>query len=117
MQKSEKIEKTNIDLEDNIAIEPVSLLEESAKNEQDVPDLTTEKILKDIESAISEYIRPAIEEHEGSIELKGYRDGIVYIKLSGACSDCPSAGQTVEYGIKSILKMCIPEVVEVISEI
>jgi len=75
--------------------------------------------LEKLEKVISEYIRPGIEEHGGVIELCGYRNGIAYVKMGGACEGCDSISATLEQGVEAILKLCVPEVekVELIKEI
>lgn len=55
-------------------------------------------------------IRPSIHEDGGDIEFKGYRDGIVYLKLQGSCSSCPSSIVTLKNGIENMLMHYIPEV-------
>jgi Fe-S cluster biogenesis protein NfuA len=49
----------------------------------------------------------------GDIRYRGYRDGVVYLVMQGACSGCPSSTATLKHGIESLLKHYVPEVTEV----
>lgn len=65
-----------------------------------------------INIAINEKIKPLLAEHNGDIELVKVKDGVVYVKLLGACSGCPSARFTMEELVGNVLKE-IPEVKDV----
>lgn len=69
-------------------------------------------MLDEINNAINSKIRPLLAEHNGDIELAKVNDGVVYVKLLGACSGCPSARFTMEELVSSVLKE-IPEVKDV----
>ena len=60
-------------------------------------------------------IRPFIQRDGGDIKLVKYEDGIVYIKLYGACVGCGLIDSTLYDGVESILKDEIPEVVKVVN--
>ena len=45
--------------------------------------------------------------------LRGFKDGVVYLHMQGACSGCPSSTATLKMGIENLLKHYVPEVVEV----
>ena len=49
----------------------------------------------------------------GDIQYRGFRDGVVYLAMQGACSGCPSSTATLKHGIEGLLKHYVPEVVEV----
>lgn len=78
--------------------------------------------LSDIEKQIIEIIetrvRPSVAMDGGDITYQGFKDGIVYLQLKGACSGCPSSSVTLKNGIESMLQHFIPEVksVEAIEE-
>ena len=57
-------------------------------------------------------IRPALNSDGGDVELVGVNDGVVTVKLTGACSGCPMSTMTLKMGIEKILKQEIPEVKE-----
>ena len=42
--------------------------------------------------------------------FKGFRDGVVYLKMKGACSGCPSSTATLRHGIENLLKHFLPDV-------
>lgn len=55
-------------------------------------------------------IRPALQADGGDVELLSVDDGIVRVKLTGACSGCPMAALTLKEGIERRLKELVPEV-------
>lgn len=74
---------------------------------------------QDVEKRIKEVIeklRPYLQNDGGDVEFKRYEDGIVYVKLVGACSNCPMAQMTLQDGIENALTSEIPEVIKVIGE-
>ncbi len=60
-------------------------------------------------------IRPALQADGGDVELVGVKDGIVSVRLTGACGGCPMAAMTLKMGIERILKQEVPEVKEVVA--
>jgi len=46
----------------------------------------------------------------GDIVYRGFRDGVVFLHMQGACAGCPSAGATLKMGIENMLRHYIPEV-------
>ncbi|MCX5812151.1 MAG: NifU family protein [Proteobacteria bacterium] len=67
-----------------------------------------------VEKAI-EKIRPFLQRDGGDIELIDVVDGIVKVKLQGACGSCPMSAMTLKMGVEKQLKDEIPEVKEVIA--
>ena len=65
--------------------------------------------------AVLEKIRPSLIADGGNVELVEVNDGIVKLKLTGACAGCPMSTMTLKNGIERILKQEIPEVKEVVS--
>lgn len=65
--------------------------------------------------AILEKIRPILQADGGDVELVDVNDGVVKVKLTGACMGCPMSTITLQQGIARILKEQIPEVKEVIA--
>ena len=55
-------------------------------------------------------IRPKLQADGGDIELVGIEDGVVKVKLTGACKGCPMAAYTLQLGVERILKQQVPEV-------
>ena len=71
--------------------------------------------MKDRVQAALEKIRPALQNDGGDVELVDVKDGIVKVKLTGACGGCPMATMTLKKGIERVLKEQVPEVKEVVS--
>ena len=72
-----------------------------------------EDIIAQINELLETRVRPAVAGDGGDIAYRGFRDGIVYLTLQGACSGCPSSTATLKHGIEGLLKHYVPEVVEV----
>ncbi len=73
----------------------------------------------EIEKKINEVldrIRPYLENDGGNVTFKRYENGIVYISMTGACSNCPLSEVTLQDGIEEALTSEIPEVIKVINE-
>ncbi len=58
-------------------------------------------------------IRPYLNSEGGDLEYLGFKDGIVYIRMLGACIDCGALDSTLKDGIEALLVENIPEVIEV----
>ncbi len=72
-------------------------------------------MLEEVNRVISE-IRPILEADGGNIEVVSVsNDGIVSVKLKGACVHCPSSIMTLKQGVERILMEQIPEVKEVVA--
>jgi Fe-S cluster biogenesis protein NfuA len=69
--------------------------------------------VKTIKELLETRVRPAVAQDGGDITFQGYRDGIVFLHMRGACSGCPSSTATLRHGIENLLKHFIPEVQEV----
>ena len=65
-----------------------------------------------VEKALDK-IRPALQADGGNIELVDVVDGVVKVRLKGACAGCPGAQMTLKMGVERALKEEIPEVVAV----
>jgi Fe-S cluster biogenesis protein NfuA len=69
-----------------------------------------------VETALEE-IRPALRADGGDVELVGVTDeGVVTVKLTGACHGCPHGMQTLKMGIETHLKKMVPQVSEVLEK-
>jgi len=60
-------------------------------------------------------VRPSLQADGGDVELVDVEDGVVKVKLTGACAGCPMSQMTLKMGIERILKKEVPEVKEVVS--
>jgi Fe-S cluster biogenesis protein NfuA len=66
-----------------------------------------------IKELINERVRPAVAGDGGDIIFKGYKEGVVYLSMRGACAGCPSSTMTLQMGIQNLLRHFVPEVEEV----
>jgi Fe-S cluster biogenesis protein NfuA len=71
------------------------------------------EIVTTIKDLLETRVRPAVANDGGDITFKGFKEGIVYLHMKGACSGCPSSTATLRHGIQNLLKHYVPEVVEV----
>ena len=76
----------------------------------DEKDAETVATIKDL---IETRVRPAVAGDGGDITFKGYKEGVVFLHMKGACSGCPSSTATLKHGIQNLLHHFVPDVVEV----
>lgn len=68
-----------------------------------------------VEKAL-ETVRPHLQADGGDVELVDVtEDGVVSVKLTGACGGCPMAAMTLQYGVTNAIKQAVPEIKEVKS--
>ncbi len=80
----------------------------------DAKDADTVATIKDL---IETRVRPAVAGDGGDITFKGYKEGVVYLHMKGACSGCPSSTATLKHGIQNLLKHFVPEVQQVAADL
>ncbi len=71
--------------------------------------------MKENVETVLEEIRPALKADGGDVELVDVNDGVVSLRLTGACQGCPMSAMTLKMGIERILREKVPEVKEVVS--
>ena len=76
----------------------------------DAKDADTVATIKDL---IETRVRPAVAGDGGDITFKGFKEGVVYLEMKGACSGCPSSTATLQHGIQNLLRHFVPDVQEV----
>jgi Fe-S cluster biogenesis protein NfuA len=76
----------------------------------DAADAETVATIKEL---IETRVRPAVANDGGDITFKGFKDGVVYLNMKGACSGCPSSTATLRHGIQNLLRHFLPDVTEV----
>ena len=76
----------------------------------DAKDADTVATIKEL---LETRVRPAVENDGGDITFRGFKDGVVFLDMKGACSGCPSSTATLRHGIQNLLKHYVPDVVEV----
>jgi Fe-S cluster biogenesis protein NfuA len=67
-----------------------------------------------VEKALND-IRPHLQADGGNVELVDVEDGIVKVRLTGACAGCPMSQMTLKQGIEGYVKRAIPEIISVES--
>jgi Fe-S cluster biogenesis protein NfuA len=92
--------------------EPVVIEPESASGGAAKGASTQEVVIRQI---LDEEIRPAVASDGGDVQFESYNEGVLKLKLVGACSGCPSSLMTLKMGIERRLREDIPELVEVIQ--
>ncbi len=83
-------------------------IEEPAYNRRQI-------IMRDKVEAALNKIRPSLVADGGNVELVDVNDGVVKVKLTGACAGCPMSTMTLKMGIERLIKQDIPEIKEVVS--
>ena len=71
--------------------------------------------MKDKVQEVLNIIRPSLQADGGDVELVDVKDGIVSVKLKGACAGCPMSTMTLKKGIERFLKEKLTDVKEVVS--
>ena len=76
-------------------------------------DESDAEMVEVIKELLSSRIRPAVAMDGGDITFRGFKDGIVFLKMQGACAGCPSSTATLKHGIENLLRHFVPGVEEV----
>lgn len=63
-----------------------------------------------VTAVIDEEVRPALAMDGGGIELVDVADGVVTVRLQGACRGCPAARMTLSRGVEARIKAKVPEI-------
>lgn len=71
------------------------------------------EIVSQIKELIETRVRPAVMMDGGDIVFDNFDNGVVYLRLRGACAGCPSSTMTLKSGIENMLRHYVPEVTEV----
>jgi len=64
---------------------------------------------------VLEKLRPYLNSDGGDIEFLKYEDGVVFVKLIGACGHCPHRNETIKDGVMASLQAEIPEITDIIN--
>jgi Fe-S cluster biogenesis protein NfuA len=67
---------------------------------------------EDVERVLDE-IRPSLQADGGDVELVDVAEGVVRVRLKGACAGCPMSQMTIQWGVERFLKNKIPDVQKV----
>lgn len=84
--------------------------EEEAHQDGEFYDPADAETVATIKELIETRVRPAVAGDGGDIVFRGFRDGVVYLAMKGACSGCPSSTATLRNGIENLLRHFLPQV-------
>ena len=98
-------------MEHYLSGEPV--IEGEAAQAEEFYDEKDAEIVARIKEVLNTRVRPAVAQDGGDIAFQGYKDGVVYLQMVGACSGCPSATATLKQGVENLLRHFVPQVQEV----
>lgn len=73
-------------------------------------DSADAEIVQQIKEILDTRVRPSVAGDGGDVIFRGFRDGVVFLEMQGACSGCPSSTATLKHGIQNTLRHYIPEV-------
>lgn len=94
-------------------LEEKPIISEESESLEEFFDPNDAQLVKEIKALLDNRIRPAVAQDGGDIVFRGFKEGVVYLGLRGACSGCPSSTATLKMGIENMLKHYIPEIQEV----
>lgn len=87
----------------------------AGESDNDIHDSDSE-IVREIKTILNREIRPAVAMDGGDIGFSKFEDGILHLKMKGACSGCPSSQATLKQGIEVRLKEVFPSIREVVAQ-
>lgn len=76
-------------------------------------DAEDEDTVNTIKELLDTRVRPAVAQDGGDITFHGFREGVVFLSMRGACAGCPSSTATLQGGIENLLRHFCPDVQEV----
>nr|CAG4644969.1 EOG090X0A0R [Leptodora kindtii] len=91
---------------------PVMLESVNASSEAGV-DEEEDEVVEMIKELLDTRIRPTVMEDGGDLIFMSFKDGVVYLKMQGSCTSCPSSMVTLKNGVQNMLQFYVPEVVAV----
>jgi Fe-S cluster biogenesis protein NfuA len=71
--------------------------------------------MKEKVEKVLDKIRPSLMADGGNVELVDVEDGVVKVRLTGACGGCPMSQMTLKMGIERLLKQELPDIQEVVA--
>jgi Fe-S cluster biogenesis protein NfuA len=92
---------------------PLVASEAEAAADDEFFDAKDADMVATIKDLIETRVRPAVAGDGGDITFKGYKEGVVYLHMKGACAGCPSSTATLKHGIQNLLRHFVPDVTEV----
>jgi len=76
-------------------------------------DIEDDETVLQIKAILEEKVRPAVAQDGGDVVFEKFEEGVVFLRLQGACAGCPSSTMTLKHGIENLLKYYVPDVLEV----
>ena len=95
--------------------EVMQMKEKEVKKDVKSEKTTDEEVITRIKEVINK-VRPYLQNDGGDVQFKRFENGVVYVSLVGACSNCPMAVMTLQDGIENALLNEVPEVIKVVNE-
>jgi Fe-S cluster biogenesis protein NfuA len=99
-------------MEHSMAGRPVMAGDEAEDDAEDT-DPADAEVVAQIKELLDTRVRPAVASDGGDIVFRGFRDGVVKLRMQGACSGCPSSRATLKHGVENMLRHYVPEVIGV----
>ncbi|MHA1157180.1 MAG: NifU family protein [Alphaproteobacteria bacterium] len=93
--------------------DPVVLAGQGEAAGEEFYDAEDAEAVAAIKELIDTRVRPAVAQDGGDITFHGFRDGVVYLNMRGACAGCPSSTATLKHGIENLLRHFVPDVREI----
>ena len=69
----------------------------------------SKEVLLQINEVVDKYIRPALQADGGDIEIVGFQDNVLSVRLQGACSCCPHARMTLENAVGNTIRQSVSQ--------
>ncbi len=82
-------------------------------SEEEFFDEADAEMVEIIKELLETRVRPAVAMDGGDIIFRGFKQGVVFLKMQGACAGCPSSTATLKNGIENLLRHFVPGVEEV----
>jgi Fe-S cluster biogenesis protein NfuA len=92
---------------------PVLLEEPAGDAGHEFFDEDDAETVETIKELLETRVRPAVAQDGGDITFRGFRDGVVFLNMRGACAGCPSSTATLKHGIENLLRHFVPDVREI----
>ncbi len=89
------------------------VIEGAAAEASEFYDEKDAEVVQRIKEVLDTRVRPAVAQDGGDITFQGFKDGVVYLQMVGACSGCPSSTATLKQGVENLLRHFVPQVQEV----
>ncbi|MGB1295056.1 MAG: NifU family protein [Flavobacteriales bacterium] len=103
-------------LKENIT--PDDLPQNNIEPEETAIDKIPENEIEErIIAILNEYVKPSVAQDGGDIIFSDYEDGVLKVKLLGACNGCPSASVTLKQGVQNIFQQMMPNEVHTVEEV